>query len=547
MDVFFLLLALLGHAFLWIGVVNRLHAVGFRRRTIHAITYVFFLCAAVIPIGVGWYWFRRPMPLANTPWKLAAERTPAGLLVSAYLVACWLVAPVTLLRFVWFAVFRRPSPLLRSQRRRRVEIDLVSAAASPAELAHHPLVHLPLNEMLQLEVVQRVLDVPRMPAALDGLSIVHLADLHLTGRVGKAYFREVVRRSNELRPDLVCITGDLVDRPACMDWLADTLGQLVARHGVYYVLGNHDCSVDLGRLRRTLDQSGLINLGGRWIMIEIGGTPVVLAGNERPWIDAAADLRTCPPAAPAGPLRIALAHTPDQFAWARAEEVDLLLVGHTHGGQIRLPPLGAIFTPSTKGVKYISGIYFAAPPRFCTSPAASPAMCPCVGTAGRKSPTSTFAPKTGRLATSSPLKKSSVGVAVVLPPLKIPRNRGWQCNCHPNYFLPGDFFNGLLGLVGKAQRHPGQRRNSPNVAEILRCAENDAAPTRLMPLGLLRQRLATVSPAIFQRRGALPPAEGSAQVVGANEARRGGHFLQRKVGADEQPFGASRRQRTISS
>ena len=146
-----------------------------------------------------------------------------------------------------------------------------------------------------------------------------------------------------------------------MDWLADTLGQLVARHGVYYVLGNHDCSVDLGRLRRTLDQSGLIDLGGRWIMIEIGGTPVVLAGNERPWIDAAADLRTCPPAAPAGPLRIALAHTPDQFAWARAEEVDLLLVGHTHGGQIRLPPLGAIFTPSTKGVKYISGIDYAAP------------------------------------------------------------------------------------------------------------------------------------------------------------------------------------------
>ncbi len=242
-----------------------------------------------------------------------------------------------------------------------MEVDLVSAAASAAELAHHPLVHLPWNEILQLEVVQWVLDVPRLPPALDGLSIVHFSDLHLTGRVGKAYFRELVRFSNELRPDLVCITGDLIDRAACLDWFADTLGQLVARHGVYFILGNHDCNVDLGRLRRTLNQQGLIDLGGRWMTIEIGGTPVVLAGNERPWIAAAADLKTCPPPAPAGPLRIGLAHTPDQLAWARAQECDLLLVGHTHGGQIRLPPLGAIFSPSIDGVKYISGIYYVPP------------------------------------------------------------------------------------------------------------------------------------------------------------------------------------------
>jgi predicted MPP superfamily phosphohydrolase len=276
-------------------------------------------------------------------------------------MACWLVVPVTLLRFVGFQVLHRAPPLLRSYRRRRVPIDLVSAAASAVELAHHPLVHLPLNEILQLEVVQWVLDVPRMSATLDGLSLVHLGDLHFTGRVGKAYFREVVRVSNALQPDLICLTGDLIDRAACFDWFADTLGQLVARHGVYFVLGNHDSCVDIGRLRRTLCQNGLIDLGGRWITIEIGGTPVVLAGNERPWIAAAADLNTCPPPAPAGPLRIALTHTPDQLAWARAQEVDVLLAGHTHGGQIRLPPLGAIVSPSIRGVKYISGIYYAPP------------------------------------------------------------------------------------------------------------------------------------------------------------------------------------------
>jgi predicted MPP superfamily phosphohydrolase len=361
MDVFFLLFALLGHAFLWIGLTNRLHALGFRHRTTHLITFGYFACAALIPIAIGRYFVSHPACLANRPWNLPADRTPAGLLTATYLMACWLVVPVTLLRFVGLNVLRRPPSLLRFHRRRLAEIDLVSAAANAAELAHHPLVHLPLNEVLQLEVVQWALDVPRMPLALDGLSIVHLSDLHFTGRVGKAYFREVVRLSNELRPDLICITGDLIDEPACFDWFADTLGQLAARYGIYFVLGNHDCTVDLDRLRGTLRQIGLIDLGGRWLTVEISGTPVVLAGNERPWIATAADLTTCPPPAPAGPLRIALAHTPDQFAWAQAQEVDLMLAGHTHGGQIRLPPLGAIFSPSAYGVKYISGVYYVPP------------------------------------------------------------------------------------------------------------------------------------------------------------------------------------------
>jgi predicted MPP superfamily phosphohydrolase len=361
MDVFLLLLALLGHAFLWIGLTNRLHALGFTHRTTRLMTLGYLACALLLPMGIAWYCFSHPALRTHLPWSLAADRTPAGLVATVYLLICWLVVPVTLLRFVGFHVFRRQVPLLRFHRRRRVEMDLVSAAASAAELAHHRLVHLPGNQILQLDVVQWMLDVPRLPPALDGLSIVHLSDLHFTGRVGKAYFREVVRLSNELRPDLVCITGDFIDEPACFDWFADTVGQLVARHGVYYVLGNHDCNVDLGRLRRTLNESGLIDLGGRWMVIEIGGTPVVLAGNERPWIDAAADLKTCPPPAPAGPLRIGLAHTPDQLAWAREQEIDLLMVGHTHGGQIRVPPLGAIFSPSAEGVKYVAGIYYAPP------------------------------------------------------------------------------------------------------------------------------------------------------------------------------------------
>jgi predicted MPP superfamily phosphohydrolase len=62
-----------------------------------------------------------------------------------------------------------------------------------------------------------------------------------------------------------------------------------------------------------------------------------------------------------GPLRIGLAHGPDQLAWAQSLEIDLLLVGHTHGGQIRIPPLGAIFSPTADGVKYVSGVFHLPP------------------------------------------------------------------------------------------------------------------------------------------------------------------------------------------
>ena len=210
------------------------------------------------------------------------------------------------------------------------------------------------------------------------LVIVHLSDFHFTGRVGKAYFREVVRVSNELQPDLVALTGDIVNNRACLDWIADTLGRLTARHGVYFILGNHDRRPgDVGRVRRTLEQSGLVDLGGRQRQTEIGGHPVLLAGNERPWIDqwgrhsclpeedrhsclSQEGRQECLPHQP-NALRIALAHCPDQLRWARAWGADLMLAGHTHGGQIRIPPLGAIFSPTRHGVKYASGVFYSPP------------------------------------------------------------------------------------------------------------------------------------------------------------------------------------------
>ena len=364
MNLLLLFVALVGHAFLWIGLVNRLHALGIRRKTVKYITLVCFFCTVLIPLGIGWHYVSGPKLLAAAPWGI----------IDVYLILCWAIVPVTLLRLVYLRCFCRVPLVVRFHGIRRAEINPASAASNPTECRHHLLTRIPLNEILQLDVSQWMLDVPRLPPALDGLSIVHLSDLHFTGRVGKAYFREVVRVSNQLQPDLVCVTGDIIDRTECLDWIPDTLGRLTARHGVYCILGNHDLLVDdTDRLRHTLRQSGLVDLGGRSLRIEIDGTPVVLTGNERPWFRPVGCVlahtrklrenaaRACKHAPYDGDLRIVLAHSPDQFAWARRQNADLMLAGHTHGGQIRIPPLGAIFSPTLRGVRYISGVFYVPP------------------------------------------------------------------------------------------------------------------------------------------------------------------------------------------
>lgn len=353
MDYPLLLLALLGHTFAWVALINRVHSVAIPHRLGHAVTAACMAALVLVPAGFAWWY------VSTGSQRPVWGRLPP--LVLVYVSVCWAAAAATVVWRVRRSVFHCPPAVLRWHRTRPVEL---AEGDTPAwqQQEHHSLVRLPGNQILKLDLTERAIDVPRLEPVLDGLSIVHFSDFHFTGRVGKQYFQEVVRRSNRLEPDLVAITGDLVDNSDFIDWVPDTLGRLTARHGVYFVLGNHDVRIDVGRLRRVLDESGLVDLGGRWLELEIRGRRVVLAGNELPWLAPAADMTRCPPRrAHGGPLRIVLSHSPDQLDWSRARDVDLLLAGHTHGGQIRLPLIGPIFSPSAEGVKYASGVFYAPP------------------------------------------------------------------------------------------------------------------------------------------------------------------------------------------
>jgi hypothetical protein len=201
----------------------------------------------------------------------------------------------------------------------------------------------------------------RWPAALDGFRIVHLSDLHLGPLRGAEFAREWVGRVNALGADLVVITGDLVDgSPVEFAAAVAPLGDLRARHGVFFVTGNHEHAEGADPWVARLEALGLRALRNQSVPIGHGEASFVLAGVEDRHARAlgdpegenlAAALRGSDPRSPV----VLLAHNPSVFREAAAAGVDLQLSGHTHGGQIW--PFGAVvrcFVPWVAGL-YESG------------------------------------------------------------------------------------------------------------------------------------------------------------------------------------------------
>jgi predicted MPP superfamily phosphohydrolase len=272
-------------------------------------------------------------------------------LLAGYVVLCWLAAFVAL---PWVTVVRlRRCAALESNHTRTVDVA--------AELGHKPagdgkyrrLALLPGNQVFQVDFNVRTLLLPRLPAGWDGLTVLHLSDLHLCGTPDRCFYEFVLDRCRDEAPDLVALTGDYVDSVEHHAWVAPLLGRLTARVAVLAVLGNHDLWYEPDELRRRLAGAGATVLSNRWQRLEVRGRPLVAVGHEGPWVKPPPDLSGCP----AGEFRLCLSHTPDNYAWARAHGVDLMLSGHVHGGQIRLPWFGSVVVPSRWGRRYDCGVF----------------------------------------------------------------------------------------------------------------------------------------------------------------------------------------------
>ena len=232
----------------------------------------------------------------------------------------------------------------------------------------------PLNEWGLLSVTRKRLLLPRSIPAADGLTIGHISDIHFTGQYRREHYDFVIDRFMELSPQMIIISGDIIDYPHCMPMIRSVLGRLTAPLGVHFVLGNHDRRLkQIQPLVDELTSLGFHDLGVEDKQVTQGSLSILLTGNERPWFERHSEkqlseehlsekqLSGSSQTSVDQSLRIGVAHSPDQIYWARRCKLDLMLAGHTHGGQARLPLIGPLVAPSLYGSKFASGVFYLPP------------------------------------------------------------------------------------------------------------------------------------------------------------------------------------------
>lgn len=196
----------------------------------------------------------------------------------------------------------------------------------------------------RLLITKLQIPVGNLPPALARLRIVHISDIHIGPYLSTAQLARYVARINALDPDLICITGDIVDhRLRDLDPALPVLSSLRARHGVVAILGNHDHFVGADAVAARIERRTpftLLRDGRHTIHSGSGALHIVGLEDRGGAVNRAADeeqrLHSLLAATPSNEPVVLLAHRPNTFESAAAAGVALTLSGHTHGGQIAL-------------------------------------------------------------------------------------------------------------------------------------------------------------------------------------------------------------------
>ena len=225
-------------------------------------------------------------------------------------------------------------------------------------------------ERYRLVVRKKTVKLHQLPAGLNGLSILHLSDLHLKN--GNYRIIKMIKKFEKLNPDLILITGDFVDFDNNIEFCAECLGKLKVKKGIFGVFGNHDYFRytildtilrnkttsrlnDYARMAEVLNNKGISIITNSHKYININGQDICIIGvgerGSRPY-----DMARALPSVENNSFKILICHYPDVIFDPDISKVDLVLAGHTHGGQIRLPIFGALVNWSKLPLKYASGL-----------------------------------------------------------------------------------------------------------------------------------------------------------------------------------------------
>lgn len=218
-----------------------------------------------------------------------------------------------------------------------------------------------------LDITQHEVRMPGLAPELDGFRAVQITDIHLEEFTEPFFLREAVRRINQLKPDAVFLTGDFVSRQLGSEKFAEgtawTCGSILSTlecRERYAIFGNHDALVGEGKVGPALRENGVTVLSNSHVALERGRGRVWLAGLDDP-LEGKPDPELAIPEAIRGQRNepvILLCHAPDYVNDLKAMPVGqathLMLSGHTHGGQVRVPFLPPVHLPPL-GRQYLSG------------------------------------------------------------------------------------------------------------------------------------------------------------------------------------------------
>jgi predicted MPP superfamily phosphohydrolase len=316
------------HYFVWHRLVAR---ADFPRVWHRALSIVFVALFVSIPVTTG---ARNALPELSA--TLGWVAMPWMALVALTFLALVFIELGKLVRFGARKIAKRPPAELSLSRRRFLARATGGAALAVGgtSMARGMIEARGTHEVVDVEVRLK-----KLPRSLDGFTIVQLSDLHVGMTIDRAFVQKVVDHANSLSPDLIALTGDLVDgRVADLRDETAPLKDLRAKHGVYAVTGNHEYYSGADPWIAELTSLGVRYLRNERVVI---GTPEAgfdLAGvddhSAHGWDGHGEDLEAAMAGRDASRALVLLAHQPRQVRRASRHGVDLQLSGHTHGGQI---------------------------------------------------------------------------------------------------------------------------------------------------------------------------------------------------------------------
>ncbi|MFZ2492229.1 MAG: metallophosphoesterase [Thermoanaerobaculia bacterium] len=355
-----LLFALLGDARVFLFVMNRL-VFGSHRHEKSELGWLMYAVPPVLLVLTLLFW-----PLHQWVGWLASQAvvdrvTPEAVERAALsprlaqLGAAWLIVAASI--GLYWIIDRLRALVVR-------DAPVAGTRSSEPEVVRLRRAHVPFawlrklgahNDVYDIEVTHHEVVVDGLPEAFDGFRIAFLTDTHVASFVRPAFYREAVSQAMRFRPDLVLLGGDFVTWKRHIPLMAEVLlSGLSAPDGVYAVLGNHDYWADANQVRDLMEARGVEFIVNRRVTIDRRGTKLDLIGIDEvyrgePDLEAAfAGLDGSTPV-------LGLSHHPDIIDLLEGRRLDLLVCGHTHGGQIRFPFFGSVVVPSRHEARYAAG------------------------------------------------------------------------------------------------------------------------------------------------------------------------------------------------